>query len=224
MGIKTLLIPVVFGWGQTSLSKPKLTLSHQVLSGQLLQCSCQHFGLPGVPSPSPALDGSMVSLLLADCRWLPEKVLWLHTAGTLLEPAVQFQLGQALPLSFPFIYPLFIPWIILHNFPGLVFFFFSFFKTSVSSYLSPLIWSTYLFMFIHLSSLWRRYILLSKIVWCFQQMSAVPWLSSLYASEGACLTLLFPPFPFHFSCPLLISPFPKLGLLSFCFECCLNHL
>ena len=55
-------------------------------------------------------------------------------------------------------------------------------------------------------------------------MSAVSWLSSLYASEGACLTLLFPPFPFHFSCPLLISPFPKLGLLSFCFECCLNHL
>ena len=124
MGIKTLLIPVVFGWGQTSLSKPKLTFSHHVLSGQLLQCSCQHFGLPGVPSPSPALDGSMVSLLLADCRRLPEKVLWLHTAGALLEPAVQFQLGQPLLLSFPFIYPLFIPWIILHKFPGIVFFFF----------------------------------------------------------------------------------------------------
>ena len=55
-----------------------------------------------MPSPSPALDGSIVSLLLADCRRLPEKVLWLHTAGSLLEPAVQFQLGQALPLSLPF--------------------------------------------------------------------------------------------------------------------------
>lgn len=122
-GIKTLLIPVVFGWGQTSLGKPKLTLSHPVLSGQLLQCSCQHFRLPAVPSPSPALDASMVSLLLADCRRLPEKVLWLHTAGALLQPAVQFQLGQALPLSFPFIYPSFTPWIILRNFPGLVLFF-----------------------------------------------------------------------------------------------------
>lgn len=79
-------------------------------------------------------------------------------------------------------------------------------------------------MFICSSNLWRRYILLSKIVWCFQQMSAVPWLSSLYTSKGACLTLIFSPFHFHSSCPLLIFPLPKLGLLSFCFESCLNHL
>ena len=66
------------------------------------------------------MDGSMVSLLLADCRLLPEKVLGLHAAGALLEPAVQPQLGQVHPLSTPFIYPSLVPWIILCNFSGLV--------------------------------------------------------------------------------------------------------
>lgn len=55
-------------------------------------------------------------------------------------------------------------------------------------------------------------------------MSHGSWLSSLYTLTGTCLSLLFAAFPFNYHCPLWMTPFPTLGLLSFCFESCLNFL
>lgn len=127
-----------------------------MLSGQLPQCSCQHFRLPRGPSSSPALDGAMVSLLLADCRLLPEKVLRLHAAGALLQPAVPPQLGQVRPLSTPFTYPSLVPWIILCNFSGLVFF------LEDLNPIRPLNFNLIYLSFILLSSLKERCILSQK--------------------------------------------------------------
>lgn len=61
--------------------------------------------LPAFSTPSWALLISSLGWCHGEpsaCRLLPEKVLWLHAAGALLQPAVPPQLGQVRPLSTPF--------------------------------------------------------------------------------------------------------------------------
>lgn len=166
--------------------------------------------LPRGPPAPLALDGSAVSLLLADRRLRLEKALWLRAAGSPVEPDEQLKLGQfSCSVSFCLLLTGSLDYF-PHQFQAL----FYVVKSSILPGLSSLIWFMYICIYFP-SSLRGRYIILSKVnFWHFKGMSDVLGSSSRQAYKGACWVLSLLPFPWTFSCFILTFPFSKLGLLS----------
>lgn len=165
--------------------------------------------IPRGPPPPLALDGSAVSLLLADRRLRLEKALWLRAAGSLVEPDEQLKLGQfSCSVSFCLLLTGSLDYF-PHQFQAL----FYVVKSSILPGLSSLLWFMYICIYFP-SSLRKIYHSLKSYFLTFQRDVWCSWLFLSSDLQGSLLTPLFTAFSLNFSCFILTFPFSKLGLLS----------